>query len=191
MREGLTRLPEQVPELVTPRVRLRALDERDVDALFAMFSDAETMRWWSSGPWPDRTRAQAMLAQSRESLARGEAIRWGVERRDTGALAGTCTLFAFSAQNRRAEVGYLLAREHWGAGLMREAIRAVTDWAFDTAGLIRIEADIDPENAASLRLAESLGFRREGLLRSRWIVEGRVLDSVLLGLLADDRPARG
>jgi len=190
MRAGVTSLPDHVPELVAPRVRLRALDERDADALFAMFSNPETMRWWSSGPWPDRSRADALLAKARDDLARGEAIRWGVERRDTGVLAGTCSLFAFSAQNRRAEVGYLLAHEHWGAGLMREAIGAVTDWAFDALGLIRVEADVDPRNAASLRLVEALGFRREGLLRSRWIVEGVVSDSVLLGLLADERPAR-
>jgi len=57
--------------------------------------------------------------------------------------------------------------------------------------LHRLEADIDPRNAASAKTLERLGFRREGLMRERWIVEGVVSDSAVYGLLASEwRTAR-
>jgi RimJ/RimL family protein N-acetyltransferase len=65
------------------------------------------------------------------------------------------------------------------------------DFAFGQLGLRRIEADTDPDNSASIRLLESLGFRREGLLRERWNVGGELQDTVFLGLLAREyRPCR-
>ena len=60
----------------------------------------------------------------------------------------------------------------------------VLDHAFDTLGLRRIEADIDPRNTSSCKLVERMGFVREGLLRDRWCVAGEVSDSALYGLLA-------
>ncbi|MGH8430561.1 MAG: GNAT family N-acetyltransferase, partial [Solimonas sp.] len=60
------------------------------------------------------------------------------------------------------------------------------DFAFGTPNLRRLEADVDPRNANSLRILGKLGFRREGLLRERWNVGGEIQDTVFLGLLARD-----
>jgi ribosomal-protein-alanine N-acetyltransferase len=76
------------------------------------------------------------------------------------------TLIADGSQ-RRAELGYILGREHWGRGFAGEAQRRAIDFAFEDLGLHRLEADTHPDNAASLRSLERLGFRREGLLRER------------------------
>lgn len=65
-----------------------------------------------------------------------------------------------------------------------EALRALLDHGFGALQLNRIEADIDPRNAASACSLERLGFTREGLLRERWIVDGEVSDTSLYGLLA-------
>ena len=86
----------------------------------------------------------------------------------------------------RAEIGYILGREHWGRGYAAEAQRRVVAHAFDDLGLHRLEADTHPDNAASSRSLERLGFRREGLLRERWEVAGEFSDSVLWGLLASE-----
>ena len=69
---------------------------------------------------------------------------------------------------------------------MSEALAAVLDFAFDHLELHRIEADVDPDHAASLALLSKFGFRREGLLRERWRVHGAWHDTVMLGLLAGD-----
>jgi RimJ/RimL family protein N-acetyltransferase len=69
---------------------------------------------------------------------------------------------------------------------MRMALRTLIGHAFGTLGLRRLEADVDPRNERSLHALEALGFRREGLLRERWLVEGEIQDSVLLGLLRSE-----
>lgn len=61
------------------------------------------------------------------------------------------------------------------------------DHAFEAMALHKIEADVDPRNAASCRVLESLGFQREGLLRQRWRTGGELQDSAIYGLIADER----
>ena len=84
----------------------------------------------------------------------------------------------------RAEIGYCLRSAHWGRGYMGEALSALIDHAFGVLKLRRLEADVDPNNAGSLRILDRMGFQREGLLRERWNVGGEIQDSALLGLLA-------
>ena len=130
--------------------------------------------------------ARALVMRAQRQAAERTALRWSVVRRRDATVVGTCTLFAFDEQNQHAEIGYALGREHWGQGYMHEALVAVVDWAFRDLRLHRIEADVDPRNAPSVRALERLGFVREGLLRERWHVAGEVSDSLLLGLLRRD-----
>lgn len=98
-------------------------------------------------------------------------------------LLGTFTLYGLEPRHRRAEIGFALARERWGSGLMGEALDALLPWAFAGFDLHRLEADVHPDNAASLRCLERRGFRREGLLRERYWLSGEWQGAVLLGLL--------
>jgi RimJ/RimL family protein N-acetyltransferase len=101
-------------------------------------------------------------------------------------LIGTATLYAFDRRNHRCEIGYMLARPHWGQRYMQEALAALIGYGFGALELHRIEADIHPDNIASGRILEGLQFRREGHLRERWFVSGEVSDSVIYGLLRSD-----
>jgi RimJ/RimL family protein N-acetyltransferase len=69
---------------------------------------------------------------------------------------------------------------------MSEALIALLDFAFGTLALRRLEADVDPRNANSLRILGKLGFQREGLLRERWNVAGEIQDTAFYGLLAKE-----
>ncbi len=169
--------------LQTARLVLRPLRESDAPALFAIFSDPQVMRYWSTPPWPSIDEAHAMITRDIKAMADGEYLRFGVEQADMGALIGTCTLFSISAICRRAEVGYGLASSAWGQGYMDEALRCLLGYGFSELNLNRVEADIDPRNSASARSLERLGFTREGFLRERWIVDGEVSDTALYGLL--------
>ena len=183
--------PAVHPVLEAPRLRLRPHEAGDAAALFSILSDPPTMRYWATPPWTSIEQAHAMVARSAAGFAAGDALRFAVVERDGGALVGTCTLFGIDTTHRRAETGYILARERWGRGLMHEAMGALLDYGFGPLGLHRVEADVDPRNTASLGLLERLGFAREGMLRERWRVNGEVCDSVFLGLLAPDwRAAR-
>ncbi len=165
---------------------MRPCRDDDARALFTMYADEQTMRYWSGAPWTDPAEGLRKVARDRVALESGIAIGLGIEERETGLLIGTCALHAFHHANLRCEIGYLLSRSHWGRGLMSEALKPLLRHAFDGLRLHRIEADIDPDNTASARLLEALGFRSEGRLRERWFVDGRFSDSQLYGLLASD-----
>lgn len=177
--------------LRTARLQLRPLVGSDADALYAIFSDPLVMRYWSTPPWTDPAQAEARIAEETVGMRAGRSLRLALVRIGGGALIGTCSLFKLDEACRRAEIGYALARSAWGAGLMHEALQSLAAHAFDALQLHRLEADIDPRNAASARSLERLGFVREGYLRERWIVDGEVSDSALYGLLQRDWRARG
>ena len=151
-----------------------------------MFSDPEVMRYWSHLPFERSEQAHAYREGICSGFASGRLFQWGVARRDDDAVIGTVTLAQIDREHLRAEIGFTLARAQWGKGYGREAVALAIGHAFDAMGLRRIGADVDPGNAASLRLLEGLGFRREGYQRESWRVGGGVQDSVLLGLLASE-----
>lgn len=181
---------DSLPTIPARRVKLRPLVDGDVPALFAVFSDEQVMRYWSTPPMRDVAEAQALYDEIRTSFLQRSLFQWGVARVEDDRIVGTCTLFHIDRRNRRAEIGYALARDSWGQGLMSEALGALIRYAFGPLDLTRLEADIDPRNAPSIRIVERLGFVREGLLRERWHVGGEVQDSVVLGLLRREWEAR-
>ena len=180
----------QLTELHTSRLVLRPVTMDDADAYFDIFSDARTMLYWSREPIEEYEEAQELAGQDIEWAKSESCINWGIALPDSNRLVGKINLFQISEQNRRAEIGYLLDRRHWGRGYMSEAMACVLEYAFNTLDLHRIEADTDPDNAPSLALLDRFGFSREGLFRDRWFVHGKWHDSVMLGLLQEDYRAR-
>ena len=176
---------DRLPTLHTERTTLRPLAEADAPALFEIFSDPEVMRYWSEPAHADERHTCEMIASIERGFEDRSVLQWGIERTADGRVLGTVTLMPAPGQPR-AELGFILGREHWGRGYAAEAQRAAIGFAFDELGLHRLEADADPANAASVRSLERLGFRREGLLRERWKVEGKITDSAIFGLLARD-----
>jgi RimJ/RimL family protein N-acetyltransferase len=169
--------------LATGRLILRPPQASDADALFAMHSDPEVMRYFSEPPWQDPARAVQQIADDAEAFGKEEFFRFAITLQATGEYLGSCTLFAVHRQNRRAEIGYALGRPYWGQGYMHEALTALLEYAFVERDLNRLEADIDPQNAGSANALLRLGFKQEGYLHERWIVGGQVSDSALYGLL--------
>lgn len=176
--------------LNTQRLRLRPYKPSDAEALFAIYSDVRVMRYWSYPPWPSIDKAHEMIGKDATALAAGEHVRLGVETVEDARLIGHCSLFNLNTQCQRAEIGYGLTFAAWGHGYMHEALTALLNYGFAELALNRIEADIDPRNAASAKTLERLGFQNEGFLRERWVVDGEVSDSGLYGLLRRDWLAR-
>lgn len=172
-----------LPVITTPRVVLRWISEEDIDGLYDVFSDAQVMRYWSSGPLANREAAVALQREIATGNENNSMLKWGLALRDSNTLIGTTTLFNLSLDNGRAEIGYAMNRTHWGKGYMNEALNALLSHAFEVMELRRLEADVDPRNAASIRTLERLGFQREGFLRERWHVCGEIQDALFYGLL--------
>jgi RimJ/RimL family protein N-acetyltransferase len=178
-----------LPLLQGQRVQLRMLRAADVPQLYAQFSDPKVMRYWSRSPLMRIEEAQSLFEELDRGVGSGEFAQWAIARRSDDLMIGSCALFAYQQAHRRAALGYALASAHWGHGFAQEALRLVLDHAFNVLDLHRLEADVDPRNAASIRLLEKLGFVREGVLRERWHVGGELQDSAIYALLARDYAA--
>ena len=172
-----------LPIITTPRVVLRWISENDIDGLYDVFSDPQVMRYWSTGPLPDRQAAAKMQREIADGNVKETMMKWGLALRESDSLIGTTTLFNLNLDNGRAEIGYAMGRAYWGRGYMHEALEALVSHAFEVLQMRRLEADVDPRNTASIRTLERLGFQREGFLRERWHVEGEIQDALFYGLL--------
>lgn len=172
--------------LDTPRLLLRPTTRADALALFSLFSNPAVTRYLSHPPWRSVDTALERIAADEQAMSSGKYYRFCMERVDHQGLIGECSLFNIAAESRRAEIGYVLDPGSQGRGYMAEALNALLQFAFGELDLNRLEADIDPRNEASARTLERLGFRKEGHLRERWIVQGEVSDSSFYGLLRSD-----
>ena len=141
----------------------------------------------------DRENVRRLNDYGDESAADVEALRVaGTMLVLTIADAGTDDFLGFVAllprEWRSGELAYMVVPEARGRGLARAAVRAFGEWAFSTLGLARLQLRIAPDNAASIRVAESCGYSFEGILRSSFELRGRREDSALYARLPDDAP---
>lgn len=173
------------PAMDTERLSLRPLRIGDADALHPVYSDVAAQTY-AAGP------ATATLAETRKRVAqsvadkhwRSWAIRFQGDDQPVGAIA-CCE----ERQGKVTEIGYMLNRAFWGRGIATEAATALIDLLF-AEGQRRVFADTDPDNAASIRVVERLGFTLEARLRADWETHIGVRDSLIFGLLADEWRAR-
>ena len=169
-------------ELRTDRLLLRPFELTDVDDVFAYAADPE---WGRFLPLPQpylRRNAEEFVARS--ILASWETgPLWAIVF--DGTVNGGIGL-RIDVQHELGEIGYSLARPHWGEGLMLEACRAVIEWGFAQRSLAKLLVRVDSRNTRSLRVAEKLGMTQEGVLRSHVKVGDGRADFVYYGLLREE-----
>lgn len=145
--------------LLTPRLRLRAFQLDDAIALHTFTSDPEVTRYT---PWEPHTPAQTreLLNLWMKSSVQ-TSLHLGIELCIEGALIGWIGFPVLNRETQTGTFGYVVARTFWGQGFATEAARALLHWGFHEQGLRVISAVCAVENAASIRVLEKLGMRRE------------------------------
>ncbi len=169
-----------LPTLKTDRLVLRLLDREDANDAYRFLSDERVMRYWSSGPHQDIAETERYILGN---CTGGSHESWAITEAG-GAAIGWINLG--ERRPRVYETGYILGVDWWGRGLAREALEAGLGYVFGSLGARRIFADTDPENVASIKMLEGLGFIREGYLRAEWETHIGVRDSLIFGLLRDE-----
>jgi [ribosomal protein S5]-alanine N-acetyltransferase len=149
---------------------------------------AHFARWDPPLP-PDHARLPVVaesLAEGQRAFDEGRSLRWWLEPRGKpGWVIGSVHLSGIArGPFHGCSLGYGLDAQHTGRGLMHEALSALLDEAFSPAiNLHRVQAAIRPENAASLRVVQRLGFREEGLARDYLYIDGAWRDHLLFALV--------
>lgn len=134
-------------------------------------------------PLPESYLAQRLSNVCTSDLSNRKRVeyRWVVDLR--GEPVGTVAAVSPSWSMGYAEIGYMLAEEYQGRGLGTRAVALLVGKLFEETDLHRLFAMISPENVASLRLIERLGFTHEGRMREHYLIQGRRVDEMIYGLL--------
>lgn len=176
-----------LPELRGPRLALRWMDVRDLPDLHRLFSDTGGTRIWNrSGARPDE--ASIHLEAIQRGYEQGHLFQWGIALRGDDRIIGTATLSSVDHLQGRGDMNLVICHDQRGNRYGTEALTLLLEHAFATMEMRRLEADVDPRDAAALRTLENVGFRREGYLRQRWLINGELQDSVQMGMLATEWP---
>ena len=163
-------------ELAADGIVLRPWRLDDAPAVYAACQDPELLHWIPVIPRP-YAEEDARAFVSGES-ARGEQFAVTEDGRVVGSIGMGVN------DQKTGHIGYWCAAEARGRGVMTRALRLLCRHALDELQLERLELVTDPDNAASQRVAEKVGFRREGILRSHIRhPDGRRRDSVMFSLL--------
>ena len=180
------------PELTTQRLRLRLFEARDVDGLHACFGDSEAMRYWNFPACQSKAETTRWVEILARTTSPHSYQAWAVAEKRGDRCIGMVNYHHREAHNRRLEIGYILAPSHQRRGLMTEALQALVAYCFDELRTHRIEAMISPDNRASIRLVERLGFQGEGgPLRDYWRVGEEYRSVLVYGLIEGDHKSEG
>ena len=170
------------PVIPGARVTLRQLVAADAVALHAVYSDAEAMTWWSHPAHETLAETEAAVA---ERAGAADWRAWAITLTGDDTAIGSVAAHE-ERQGKVIEIGYSLARAHWGQGLASEAVGLLITYLFEVEGHRRVFADTDPDNAGSNALLTRLGFTLEGRMRAEWETHIGVRDSFIWGLLREE-----
>jgi RimJ/RimL family protein N-acetyltransferase len=154
--------------LRTERLLLRPATPDDVEPMLAVLSDPEVVRYLS-GTTSTREEVEGRIQRKMAHQAEHGFSTWTVEVTQTGEVIGDTGLQLLEQTGPEVEIGWRIARRHWGRGYATEAALAALVFGFEEIGLERIVAVAHPENVASIRVMEKIGltFVRNGVFYGR------------------------
>jgi RimJ/RimL family protein N-acetyltransferase len=180
------------PPLADEVVLLRPWREADVPAKLMAFGDPVVQRfsWPRTTPYTEDD-ARSFFVEQEQARLRGEEVCFALaEPSDDEVVLGGGSLYDVDREQGRAAVGYWLAPEARGRGVVTHAVRLVARWVFEELGAARLELTCGPDTHASQRVAERCGFVCEGVLRSHVPFKGGRRDTVVFSLLPGELPSR-
>lgn len=168
------------------RVRLRPVQDDDLDALVPLANDEGVARW-TDLPHPyTRGHAAKVIALAHEELRLGQSAFLAVCDVDSDELMGMTSLSNLDLESKNAEVGIWLGRPYWGNGLAMEAFDLLLEIAFQRLDLTKLYGVVLEGNEASVNLLERFGFHEEGRLRWHTKRDGTWMDKIFYGLLREE-----
>ncbi|CAH1212175.1 IS1595 family transposase ISSpgl1 [Paenibacillus plantiphilus] len=181
---------KEFPRLQTDRLILRQGEKKDCQAIFELYSCESVVAYMPLAPFADIQEAIDEMNWHQRIFAEGTGMRWLIEEKESGKVIGTCGFLNFDHTHNRIEIGYDLSPDFWGQGLMKEAADRVISFGFSLMKVNRIEARVEPENGASMRLMDKLGFHKEGVLRQLEFEKGKYVDLAVFSLLLSEYEMR-
>jgi len=176
-------MPEHLPRLESGPVVLRDFTVRDLAMIQEASTDALIPLITSVPTTPDTEAAQAFVDRQHARVPDGDGYSFAVADATTDEALGKIGLWLSAIESGRVSIGYWVAARHRGRGVARHALQAISHWGSTLPGVHRLELYVEPWNEASWRTAESVGYQREGLLRSWQTVGDQRRDMYIYALI--------
>ena len=171
------------PVLETQQLILRNLVHNDVEEVFAIRGNPETMQYIPRPIAKTKEDALGVIDMITGFTSRNERINWAITEKGNDKLIGITGYVNFKPESHRAEIGYVLHHEYQRKGITYKALQAVLDYGFNVLQLHSIEAIIRTDNMASIQLIEKAGFAREAHFRDYIFHNGRYWDEYVYSLI--------
>jgi RimJ/RimL family protein N-acetyltransferase len=172
----------------TERLLLRPFEEGDLQALYAMQSDEEVVRYlYHEARSLDEVRSALARKIAAVAIAgEGDGVGAAAVLGETGEVVADLSLWCVSEGHAQGELGFVVHPAHQGRGYATEAARPMLDFAFDTVGWHRMVGRTEARNIASARVLEKLGMRREAhFIENEW-VKGEWQSELVYAMLAEE-----
>lgn len=172
---------------VTDDIQLKSWDIADAPKLFALtdINRDQLITWFT---WLHQTEIVAdtekFISNAIVEMQNDKGLEFGIWQK--GELVGCLGLHDLSLTNRRAAIGYWLDKNHQKQGIVTNSVNAIINYCFETLNLNRLEIVAATINKPSFKIAEKLGFTREGVARQFEFVNGQYLDYIHYSLLKSE-----
>lgn len=170
------------PVIHTERLDLIEIKTNHLNDLFKLFGDDQVTEFYNLKTLLDKREAQYLIDWFQSRFNNQLGIRWGIAIKGKKKIIGTIGFNNFT-KGHRANLGYDLQKDYWNNGYIKEAIVAVTKFGFEKLEIHRIEAEVMPRNIYSGKALESLGFKKEGLLRDWMLWNEKHYDMIMYSLI--------
>lgn len=172
-------------DVITQRLRLRKVNNDDVEDIFSFTSNPRGKEYLSWEPHESIGRTRDFVNSLVQKYHTGStAVQWGIELLEEKKIIGLTGYIDYSADNSRGEIAYVISPEYEGRGYMTEANLAVISFGFESMKLNRIQAKAEVDNIGSQRVLERIGMQEEGVLRQYIYQKGKFRDFRMFAILS-------
>lgn len=169
--------------IVTDRLLLRPFEDSDADFVYRQFSDPDMCRFFNEPPFESLEAAKEIIDFYIKQPDNDKLLRWVMIKKIDNEIIGTCGYHNYNKRHKKVEIGYDVWKEYWRQGYISEALPVLLTYCFDYLGVNKVYAKLDPENIASRKTVEKLGFTAEGILREDEKLGDRYLDMLYMSIL--------
>ncbi len=186
--DRLLELFRKFPEIESERLLFRDILHSDSNDLFEIYRNRKALKFQVISPFRSMAEVKRYVDVVHDGYQNRYFIRWGLVEKQTGKLIGLISLHHLELWNYKAEIGYMFNEAYWNMGYATEAVDKLLEMGLVKWGLHKVEAEIHPGNAASMRVVEKLGFVKDGYKREAAFDREKksYQDRILYSLLADE-----
>ena len=169
--------------LESDRLLLRQINNADIDEVFKLRSNPETMKYIPRPLLTSKEEALYHIKMIQDKIEANEGVNWAVTIKGDNKLIGIVGHYKIKWEHFRSEIGYMILPEYHGKGIVSEVVGLLIDYGFNQMNLHSVEAIIDPGNTASARVLEKNNFIKEAHFIENEFYDGQFIDSVVYSIL--------